>query len=64
MKIRLDDSMNFDQLSEMLEGYTGSDIKDVVQDVYMRVVKEYSESDGKIETVRAVNINDFTEAIK
>ncbi|AFZ70345.1 AAA+ family ATPase [Caldisphaera lagunensis DSM 15908] len=63
-KIKIDEGVNFDQLSEMLEGYSGSDIKDIVQDAYMIAVREYFESDGKSETVRPININDFNEAIK
>lgn len=63
-KIKLDSNVDFDQLADMLEGYSGSDIRDVIQDAYMRVVREYFESEGKSESVRPVTIEDFQEAIK
>jgi SpoVK/Ycf46/Vps4 family AAA+-type ATPase len=63
-KVKLDDNIDFEKLAEMLEGYSGSDIRDIVQDAYMRVVREYFESENKEESVRPVTIDDFMEAIK
>jgi SpoVK/Ycf46/Vps4 family AAA+-type ATPase len=63
-KIKLDNSVDFDRLADLLDGYSGSDIRDIVQDAYMRSVREYFESDGKSDVVRPLTIEDFSEAIR
>jgi SpoVK/Ycf46/Vps4 family AAA+-type ATPase len=60
--IRLDASVNLDLLADMLEGYSGSDIRDVVQDAYMRVVREVFEKGG-VGDPRPLTMDDFREAI-
>ena len=60
--IRLDASVNLDLLADMLEGYSGSDIRDVVQDAYMRVVREVFER-GEVGDPRPLTMDDFREAI-
>jgi SpoVK/Ycf46/Vps4 family AAA+-type ATPase len=60
--IRLDASVNLDLLADMLEGYSGSDIRDVVQDAYMRVVREVFERGG-VGDPRPLTMDDFREAI-
>ncbi|MFN4046046.1 MAG: AAA family ATPase, partial [Acidilobaceae archaeon] len=61
-KIKLDDSINLDELAETLEGYSGSDIKDIVQDAYMRTVRELFEKGGSGEP-RKVSMEDFKAVI-
>ncbi len=54
-------NVDVDYLARRLEGYSGSDIKDLVQDAYMRVVREYFEKGGEL---RPITSEDFEEAIK
>jgi len=60
-KIRLAADVDLDRLAEMLEGYNGSDIRDIVYDAYMRTVREYFKTG---EGPRPVTMRDFEEAIK
>ena len=60
-KIKLAPDVDLDRLADMLEGYNGSDIKDIVYDAYMRTVKEYFKT-GK--GPRPVTMKDFEEAIR
>ncbi|AAY80706.1 cell division protein CdvC [Sulfolobus acidocaldarius] len=60
-KIKMD-NVNIDELAKMTEGYTASDIKDIVQAAHIRVVKEMF--DKKLEQPRAVNMEDFKEILK
>ena len=54
-------NVDIDSLARRLEGYSGSDIKDLVQDAYMRVVREYFERGGEL---RPLTNEDFEEALK
>ncbi|MEB2792616.1 MAG: ATP-binding protein [Caldisphaeraceae archaeon] len=63
-KINIDNSVDFEKIADMLEGYSGSDIRDIVQDAYMRVVREYFELNGEDGNVRPVTQNDFIESIR
>jgi len=60
-KIKLAPDVDLDRLAEMLEGYNGSDIRDIVYDAYMRTIREYFKT-GK--GPRPVNMRDFEEAIR
>lgn len=54
--------VDIDELAKRLEGYSGSDIKDLVQDAYMRAVREYFENrEGGLRPVTAA---DFEEAMR
>lgn len=55
-------NVDIDELARRLEGYSGSDIKDLVQDAYMRTVREYFEN--KLKDLRPVNMADFEESMK
>ncbi len=52
--------VDLDELARRLEGYSGSDIKDLVQDAYMRVVREYFEQKSGL---RPVTMEDFEYAL-
>ena len=54
--------VDIDELARRLDGYSGSDIKDLVQDAYMRTVREYFEEKSGV--LRPVTMEDFEEAIK
>ncbi len=60
--IKLDPSVNLDILADMLEGYSGSDVRDIVQDAYMIVVREVFEKGGSSDP-RPLTMNDFKEVI-
>ncbi|MCE4617598.1 MAG: AAA family ATPase [Desulfurococcales archaeon] len=61
-KLRLD-NVNLDKLAEMMEGYTGSDIRDIVNAAYMRTIKEYFEN-GEKGMPRPLSMDDFIEVMK
>ncbi len=63
-KIKLSKDVNLDKLAEMLEGYNGSDIKDIVFDAYMRTVKEYFKNGGSGREPRPVSMKDFIEVLR
>lgn len=60
--IKLDESVDLDKLAEMLEGYSGSDIRDVIRDAYTIVVREVFEKGGTGEP-RPLTMDDFREVI-
>jgi len=63
-KIKLASDVDLDKLADMLEGYNGSDIKDIVFDAYMRTVKDYFKNGSEGDGPRPVSMRDFEEVIK
>ncbi|AEM38769.1 AAA ATPase central domain protein [Pyrolobus fumarii 1A] len=63
-KIRVADDVDFDKLAEMTEGYSASDIRDVVMEAYMRTVRELFEEKGGVGEPRPVAMEDFIEVLK
>jgi len=61
--IVLDRDVDLDKLARMLEGYSGSDIRDIVQSAYLRTVREFFERGGSGKP-RPVSMRDFVEVIK
>ncbi|MEM4832043.1 MAG: AAA family ATPase, partial [Sulfolobales archaeon] len=62
--LRLDPSVDLERLSEMLDGYTSSDIVDIVVAAHMRTVRELFESAGGKGEPRLIRMEDFAEVIK
>ncbi len=62
-KIRLASDVDIDELARFLDGYSGSDIRDIVQGAYMRVVREVFEN-GESGEPRPVGMDDFKEIIR
>lgn len=61
--IRLARDVDLDRLSDLLEGYTGSDIADIVREAYMITVRELFET-GRLDGVpRPVEMRDFHEVL-
>ncbi|MCE4614647.1 MAG: AAA family ATPase [Desulfurococcales archaeon] len=58
-RLDLDSDVNLDVLAEKMEGYSGSDIKDVVQAAYMVTVREFFENRGEGMKPRPVSMKDF-----
>ncbi|MEM4223113.1 MAG: cell division protein CdvC [Metallosphaera sp.] len=61
-KVKLDPNVNLEELAELTDGYTASDIRDIVQSAHMRVVKEMFEKN--LQEPRAINMDDFREVLK
>ena len=61
-KLPVASHVDVDRLAEMLEGYSGSDIRDVVNDAYMRVVREYFERGSR--ELRPLTMEDFEEVLR
>ncbi len=61
-RLKLDENVDFNELAKLTEGYTGSDIKDVVQEAQIRVVREVFEKNEN--EARAITMDDFIEIIK
>ena len=65
--LELSEDVDLDELASMLEGYTGSDIKDIFQAVQMNVVREIFNSKGPKEErrpPRKIKMEDFNEVLR
>lgn len=62
--LKLDSSVDLEKLSEMLDGYTPSDIVDIVAAAHLRTVRELFDGMGGRGEPRPIRMEDFTEAIK
>ncbi len=58
-KLSLADDVDIDKLAEIMEGYSGSDIKDVVQAAYMITVREFFEKKESLDKPRPISMDDF-----
>ncbi len=62
-KIKLAEDVDLYELAEKTDGYSASDIRDIVQAAYMRTVREFFEHGGEGEP-RPVGMEDFLEVLK
>ncbi|MDP8023428.1 MAG: AAA family ATPase [Nitrososphaeria archaeon] len=65
--LSLASDVKLEELAKLTEGYTGSDIKDIVQAVQLNVVRELFESGEALKPnskPRPINMNDFKTVIK
>ncbi|MCL4437047.1 MAG: AAA family ATPase [Thaumarchaeota archaeon] len=65
--LRMDPNVKLEDLADITEGYTGSDVKDICQAVQIRVVSELFESGvakDKTSQPRAITLDDFKEVLK
>lgn len=65
--IKLDSAIKLEDLADITDGYSGSDIKDVCQSVQIKVVSELfekGEADDKNAQPRNIMIDDFKEVLK
>ena len=62
--LRLDPSVDLERLSELLEGYTSSDIVEIVAAAHMRTVRELFNSAGGRGEPRPIGFDDFMEVVK
>ena len=61
---KLAPDVDLDKLAEMTEGYSASDIRDIVVEAYLRTVRELFKSNRINETPRPITMNDFLEVLK
>ncbi|MEM3305363.1 MAG: cell division protein CdvC [Saccharolobus sp.] len=61
-KVKLADDVNINELAKLTEGYTASDIRDIVQSVHIKVVKEMFKDN--LAEPRAITMQDFKEILK
>lgn len=60
--LKLDGDVDLQRLADLLEGYSGSDIKDLIQTAHMKVIREFFESGGS--APRPINMEDICEAMR
>ncbi len=61
--IKLADDVDFDVLAEKTEGYSASDIRDIVMEAYLITVRELFRSGRIYEDPRPVTMNDFLRVL-
>jgi len=62
--LKLSGEVDLEKLAEMLEGYTSSDIRDIVMAAHLRTVKELFEKYGGSGDPREITLSDFTDVIR
>jgi len=62
--ISLSEDVSFEKLAELTEGYSSSDIKDIVMEAYNRVISELFEKQGGTGKPRPVTMDDFLDVIR
>lgn len=65
--IKLDDNVNLEDLADITDGYSGSDIKDICQSVQIKVVSELfdkGEANDKESKPRDITLDDFKDVLK
>ncbi len=63
-KLRLAPDVDLEKLAEMTEGYSASDIKDIVMEAHLRTVRELFENGNGEGEPRPITMRDFIEAIR
>jgi len=65
--LKLDSSVDLNQIAKLTEGYSGSDIRDICQSVQLRVVSELFESGAAVDKnaqPREIRMQDFKEVLR
>lgn len=62
--LKLSEDVDLEKLSEILDGYTSSDIRDIIMAAHLRTVKELFEKQGGSGNPREITLGDFTDVIK
>jgi len=65
--LKLDPSVDLNQIAKLTEGYSGSDIRDICQSVQLRVVSELFESGAAVDKnaqPREIRMQDFKEVLR
>lgn len=62
--LNLSPNINLDELADSLDGYTASDIRDIVMSAHLRTVREFFAKNSGSGNPRPITKEDFLEAIK
>lgn len=62
--LKLSKDVDLEKLADILDGYTSSDIKDIVMAAHLRTVKELFEKYRGLGEPREITLDDFTEVIR
>ena len=62
-KVKVAPDVNIRELAKMLEGYTGSDIRDIVMAAHLRTVSEVFTLNGGKGEARPITLDDFKETL-
>ncbi len=62
--LKLSKDVDLEKLADILDGYTSSDIKDIVMAAHLRTVKELFEKYRGLGKPREITLDDFTEVIR
>lgn len=62
--LKVDQSVDVEKLAEMLEGYTSSDIVEIIAAAHMKTVRELFESGGGRGEPRPIGMGDFVEVLR
>ena len=62
--LKLDPSVDIEKLAEMLDGYTSSDIVEIIAAAHMRTVRELFEGSGGKGEPRPIRMEDFVEVMR
>ncbi|RUM46857.1 MAG: AAA family ATPase [Hyperthermus sp.] len=63
-KLSLAGDVDLEKLAELTEGYSASDIRDIVMEAHLRTIRELFESGNGQGEPRPIEMRDFLEAIK
>jgi SpoVK/Ycf46/Vps4 family AAA+-type ATPase len=63
-RLRLDSSVDFEELAKMTDGYSASDILDVCRDAHARVIEEFFERNNGRGEPRNITMDDFKVVIR
>ncbi len=61
--IKIAGDVNIDVLAEKTEGYSASDIRDIVLEAYLKTIRELFKSNALLDNPRPVAMNDFMEVL-
>ncbi len=62
--LKLADDVDLEELARITEGYSSSDIKDIIMEAHLRTVRELFEERGGVGEPRPITMQDFIEAIR
>ncbi len=63
-KLKLADDVDLDELAKKTEGYSASDIRDIVMEAHLRTVRELFEKRNGVGEPRPITMDDFIEVLK
>ena len=62
--LKISNDVNFKELAKLTDGYSASDIRDIVAEAHLRTVRELFRSNNIYGDPRPISMNDFLEVLK